>query len=298
MPSIGIVIPAYNAEKYISETLSSISKQTFQNFECIIVNDGSTDRTLDIAKSHSLVDSRFRVITQNNQGPCVARNTGLMKLSPNIKYVTFMDADDIYRSHALKTLFSAIENNPKYIGVYGLAEFIIEPGTQFHKRSFADECRIRIDCASGFPKRLSIHQPTSFSSIITTSTMFPPGRVLARKETYLTLGGFDESMKYAEDWDLLTRMSRYGDFYFINDVILEYRRHSSNLGMSPKVSRACKKLQVRTFYSQKNSPKHKELVRKGWRVTQILDAQNRVKRIKRSFHNNLRLVRMTYQEFQ
>lgn len=92
MDLISIIVPAYNVELYISECLDYILKQTYQNFEVIIVNDGSTDHTGEICRDYSRKDPRIKVITVNNGGVAKARNIGLEQASGN--YITFIDPDD------------------------------------------------------------------------------------------------------------------------------------------------------------------------------------------------------------
>jgi len=91
MPKISVIIPAYNAEKTIRETIESVCKQTFSDFELIIINDGSKDKTLEIAQS--IKDKRIKVFCYENRGLSTARNRGISKA--NGEYIAFLDADDL-----------------------------------------------------------------------------------------------------------------------------------------------------------------------------------------------------------
>ncbi len=105
---ISIIIPCYNAAKTLSRTLNSIREQDYKDLEIIIVNDGSTDNTLDIAEKYSTIDSRIRVITQDNGGVSVARNNGLKNATG--KYVVFIDADDNYTTpYALSKMMTRLK---------------------------------------------------------------------------------------------------------------------------------------------------------------------------------------------
>lgn len=105
-PHISIIIPVYNKEAYIDRCLSSILKQTYTSFECIIIDDGSTDKSYEICKKYSEMDSRIRILQQKNKGPSSARNKGLAEvISP---WVTFVDADDYL-------IPSYLENFSKYL---------------------------------------------------------------------------------------------------------------------------------------------------------------------------------------
>lgn len=105
---ISVIIPAYNAEKHIQKCLESLQKQTYNNFEAIIVIDGATDNTESIVKAFSESDSRFKAIVQENAGPSKAKNTGMDIASG--KYITFMDSDDYIDENHLQLLHDSIEN--------------------------------------------------------------------------------------------------------------------------------------------------------------------------------------------
>ena len=107
---ISIIVPIYNVEEYLRECLDSIQKQTYPNFECIMVNDGSTDNSKQIAEEY-LVDSRFKLINQSNQGLSAAINTGIKHLNVNSSFVSFVDSDDYIRSTFLEKMTAQIEED-------------------------------------------------------------------------------------------------------------------------------------------------------------------------------------------
>ena len=106
-PLFSVVIPAYNAGKYIPLTIESILRQTVQDFEIVVVNDGSTDDTLEVLRS--IADPRLRIITQENGGECAARNRGIKEASG--KYVAFLDADDAWRPNHLEIVLDRIHRH-------------------------------------------------------------------------------------------------------------------------------------------------------------------------------------------
>lgn len=109
-PAISLVMPVYNVEKYLKRALESVQNQTFKNFELIIVNDGSTDESVHIAESFCEQNKNFILINQKNQGPSVARNTGLKMCQGD--YIGFMDSDDYLEPEFLEYLYNAaIEND-------------------------------------------------------------------------------------------------------------------------------------------------------------------------------------------
>ena len=105
-PKISIIIPVYNAEEYISACLSQILKQTYTDFEVIIIDDGSTDKSLEQCKKVALSDSRLRIISQENGGVSSARNTGIINAQGEI--ITFVDSDDIVAPNYLLLLLQGI----------------------------------------------------------------------------------------------------------------------------------------------------------------------------------------------
>lgn len=107
MAQITIILPVYNVETYLKQCLDSISNQTFKDFECICVNDGSTDNSLSILQEYSQKDKRFKVISQKNRGSSVARNTGIK--NTNTKYITFIDSDDWVTENYLEVLYNKAE---------------------------------------------------------------------------------------------------------------------------------------------------------------------------------------------
>ena len=107
---ISIIVPIYNVEEYLKECLDSIQKQTYQNYDCIMINDGSTDSSREIAETY-LVDSRFRLINQDNQGLSAARNTGLRYLKEESSFVAFVDSDDYLNPLFLEKLEEQISED-------------------------------------------------------------------------------------------------------------------------------------------------------------------------------------------
>lgn len=107
MISISIIIPVYNAGKYLFDTLESVRKQTLTDWECICINDGSTDQSALVIKQFADNDNRFKLIEQSNQGVSVSRNTGLD--NANGKYIAFLDQDDLMPPTALENMFILAE---------------------------------------------------------------------------------------------------------------------------------------------------------------------------------------------
>jgi glycosyltransferase involved in cell wall biosynthesis len=121
MPKLSIVLPVYNVEAYVEECLLSIKNQSFEDFEVIVVNDGSTDSSLSVVEKTISGDSRFKIISQVNRGLSVARNTGVGNASG--EYLTFLDSDDKISDGALLKLSKLCLNNDLDMIAYGTSVF-------------------------------------------------------------------------------------------------------------------------------------------------------------------------------
>jgi len=108
MPKFSIIIPMYNTEKYIDKCLSSVFSQTFKDYEVVVVNDGSTDRSLSIAQTY-----KCTIINQNNMGLSVSRNNGVKKAKGD--YIIFLDSDDYIEKDLLKEINKSLKNNPDLV---------------------------------------------------------------------------------------------------------------------------------------------------------------------------------------
>lgn len=127
MPDISVILPVYNAEKFIQTTVDTILSQSFSNFELICVNDGSTDRTLELLQAYALSDGRVSIINQTNSGPGAARNAGLDVA--NARYVIMLDADDIYKPTMLEKLVACAEKNDCDVTVCRSSQFDDKTGS-------------------------------------------------------------------------------------------------------------------------------------------------------------------------
>ncbi len=106
IPKISVIIPVYNTEKYLAQCMDSIIAQTFKDFECVCVNDGSTDNSLKILEEYSKKDNRIKIISQENAGPSNAKNVGIK--NSKCDYITFIDSDDFVSTDYLEKLYLRI----------------------------------------------------------------------------------------------------------------------------------------------------------------------------------------------
>jgi glycosyltransferase involved in cell wall biosynthesis len=268
IPTVSIVVPAFNRAQFLDETLRSISSQTFARWECVVVDDGSTDITLEIARQHASRDGRIRAFRTANAGASAARNFGYLQTDRRSRFVTFMDSDDVWLPHALETLYEAASADPLAAGAHALAEMIDAHGCPLEPGAYSDTGRRRLGVRGKTLQAWSVDEPTDFAVLINGNVLFPPGLLLVRRSIYETVGRFDESLRAAEDWDMLIRVSRHGAIRFVNEVILLYRMHRSNLGSQRNVPRDAWQVRCKGFHSPENTPEHVDIARRGWRAYQ------------------------------
>lgn len=203
MVEISVVIPAYNAEKSLGECIESILNQTFQPFEIIVVNDGSTDSTEDIALSYPV-----RYIKQSNHGPSSARNTGIAEARG--KWIAFIDSDDIMLPSKLKKQSDVIALDPELVMVYsGFTYFYPNGKTQDSPAFPSDKL---------WPT-LRYRQPIL------------PSTTVVRKDALVKAGLFTVSKRkfFAEDWDLWFRLFPIGRFAHVPECLTMYRIWEENI---------------------------------------------------------------------
>lgn len=132
---ISIVVPIYNVEKYLCRCLKSIIAQTFTSWECILVDDGSTDNSYSICQKYAAIDSRFKVLHKKNKGVSSARNAGLDEVQG--KYVCFIDSDDWVSSQYLSHMYSVIETDNSDLVITGHIR-VNDDGAEFNFK-YADD---------------------------------------------------------------------------------------------------------------------------------------------------------------
>src|SRR5438309_8460832 len=115
-PLVSIIIPCYNAEKYIGQTNESIFNQTYKNFEILVINDGSTDESMEIIKKYQQLDARIKYIDQSNKGVANARNKGIEESKGNI--IAFLDADDAWEPENLEVKVKILLSDPNLFWVF------------------------------------------------------------------------------------------------------------------------------------------------------------------------------------
>ncbi|WP_051291352.1 glycosyltransferase family 2 protein [Pedobacter glucosidilyticus] len=220
-PLVSIIIPSYNYGYLITETLNCLLSQNYQNWEAIIIDDGSTDNTRDLIKENFLKDSRFKYIYQENLGLAAARNTGLK--NANGKYINFLDADDLLSSDKISLQVSYMEERSSITITYTDAKFFKhkEFDIFYNNLELSEDVHIDRGLKKSFIENLII---ANFSPVNTPliRSSFVKGKKLF----------FNTSLKALEDWDFWLRCSFEGaKFHFIedNNAVAYIRVHESSM---------------------------------------------------------------------
>jgi len=201
-PEISVIMSVYNGEGYLSESIESILNQSYSDFEFIIINDGSTDGSYELIKNFAKRDKRINIFNQNNIGLTKSLNKGL-RLAEGT-YIARQDVGDISLPDRLEAQKGYLDNNPNVILVGTSTDLIDENNQLIH----------------------TIHQPTNIRTIkknLIKYNCFSHGSMMFRKEEILELGGYREEIKYAQDYDLVLRISERYDLCNIDDVLYRYR---------------------------------------------------------------------------
>lgn len=195
-----IVIPLYNKETVISRTLQSVLKQSYSNYEVVVVDDGSKDRSIDIVSSYD--DSRIRIINQENKGVSAARNRGIRE--SRYEWIFFLDADDLMLPNALSVFADMIKSYPneKYFSARSLWENHIEGDDVIAKSVRRTRC--------------------PFFYIWLRKIDPAPRNVVIHRDLIDKLGFYDERMSFYEDWEFSLRMCRVGTVVYTNQFVAQY----------------------------------------------------------------------------
>jgi len=207
-PTVSVVMPVFNRERFVGEAVQSILSQTFANLELIVVDDGSTDRTSEILRSFA--DPRLHVIRQENRGIGAAMNTGLRAVRG--EYVARLDSDDVWLPDMLEAQLRVLEAHPHAGLVYARAQGMEHDGTPHHS-------------TWGIPQRYPDDSLRSMLYGDCTCNI----TIVARRACFERGGLYDESLATGEDWDLWLRVARHYPFAFNDRVVARFRWHEDNI---------------------------------------------------------------------
>lgn len=218
VPKVSVVIPAYNAMSYLPETIENVLQQTLEDFEAIVVNDGSSDG-IERWFSETVTDPRVTLISQANQGPASARNMGIQRCQG--RYIAFLDADDLWEPDKLRKQVEILDEDPTAGVVYTWVSYIDR-----HGRTTG---RIRKNAAEG----------RVWSALIQHNIIECGSVALVRRECFEKVGLFDESLRSLEDLDMWLRLAQHYLFRRISEPLVYYRQHTDSCSRNWSVMEAC-----------------------------------------------------------
>jgi glycosyltransferase involved in cell wall biosynthesis len=201
---VTVIIPCYNMAHFVGEAIESVLAQSYPHFAIIVVDDGSTDNAAEVARRYPGV----HYIWQNNQGASVARNSGLRHSEG--KYVVFLDADDRLLPEALEVGVKQLNAHPECAFTSGHRRLIAADGSL---RSYTNPPCVEADHYLAMLRRLYI---------------WPPAVAMFRRSVFDSVGGFDESLRAAEDYDLYLRIAREFPVHSHNELVADRRKHDTN----------------------------------------------------------------------
>jgi len=261
-PLVTVIVPAYNASDYISETIESIVNQTYANLEIIVVDDGSTDNTKEIVNSFG---SQVKYIYQKNSGSCASpRNTGLKHAHG--EYVTFFDADDVMMPEKIASQVSDLEgNSDAVISISNYWNFTETKRFDDHF-STCSLLRQKLNHSDNGTFQLSSEE---CRGILLEENFGIASSPLFRTENVKRLGGFEESLKACEDFHLIYRVAMRGPC-ILNSHIGFYRRmHDGNMSSDNERMLRYLAQSRRSLYDQENMPQLKSRLKSRARGYEI-----------------------------
>jgi glycosyltransferase involved in cell wall biosynthesis len=246
MPTISVIIPVYNGEKTIEETIQSVLNQTFSDFELIVVNDDSKDATLE--KVATIDDPRLNVVSFENAGVAVSRQRGF-SLSTG-KFIAFLDADDLWAPEKLAAQYQALQDYPQARVAYCWTDLIDESG-----KFLRESCHIT---ANG----------NVYAQLLLSCFVVSGSNPLIDRTAFLEVGGFDVKLAASQDFDLylrlaacyqyvavpfpyvlyrVTRGSMSTNFYRLESTSLQVRERAFDCSPEP-LSKALLRHSIANFY--------------------------------------------------
>lgn len=235
MPKVTIVIPAYNARKFLADCLESVCAQSFKDWNLIVVDDGSVDNTAAIAQLHCEQDPRITLYTQENGGVANARNRGLALADPQTEYFLFLDQDDFLHADALETLLDVLEATASASAAYGLPQAVDERGQPLSDDVSQAFGYARLKVSGRGMMQVEEDAPTTFESLVIWPCIATPGQVLIRASSLRNIGEFDQAAAPSDDWDVWLRLSLEGDLLMLRRFVLGKRGHGENVSSKGKV---------------------------------------------------------------
>jgi glycosyltransferase involved in cell wall biosynthesis len=195
-----IIIPLHNKADYVEKSINSVLEQTYENFELIIINDGSTDNSLSIVQQFN--DLRIEIVSQKNQGVSAARNNGV--LVAKYEYIVFLDADDWWDINFLEEMYKLLIGYPE-AGLYACGYNIVK-----NNKLVKSKVGVNSEFTANYIDYFKVY----------TSTFWVPincSFVVIMKSVFNNVGGFNEGLKFGEDFHLWVRVALKYKIAYLNE---------------------------------------------------------------------------------
>lgn len=208
-PSVSVLIAVYNSDRYVAGAIESVLQQTFTDFECLLIDDGSTDRSGQILQAYAARDSRLRIFQQPNGGIAKTRNRLLAEAKADL--VAVMDADDVMLPDRLERQVQFLAAHSQVVCVGGALDWIDPQGRIIgHLEMPQSDAEIQQLLLGGVSL---LHHPCT----------------MARRSALLQVGGYDETLVASVDLDLWLRLGEVGQLANLSETVLQYRLHSRSI---------------------------------------------------------------------
>ena len=250
---VGIVVITYNNEGHIQDAIDSVVNQQYQDWVCILVDNGSTDGTFSIMENHCRIDSRFTAFKKSNEGPAAGRNHGFSKLSDEIEYIHFLDGDDYIKPEYITTMVNYLDNHPN-VGLVACQFDKIDNEGNFisrgHRSRFAPS-------TLGFPRDLPLNVvETPFVSFFSSTGVGPFG--VYRKSVFVQTNGYE--LESQEDTDIFCKMSLLAEVHYLPEYLYVKRITGSNLAYQDSYQATHIKFREKWDYFKGENQKENKLI--------------------------------------
>jgi glycosyltransferase involved in cell wall biosynthesis len=248
-PRVSVVITCYNYARYLAQSIESVLSQTYQDYEIIVVNDGSTDDTDEVVSGY-LSDSRIQYISQANMGQAGAKNAGIERSTGEC--VAFLDADDFWHKDKLEKQLPLLSNEKVGV-VYTVAQHVDEIGRHVNSKPTRKYLR---------PKSGFVYKDLLFDNFVPFSSS------IVRKRCLEVCGLFDETLSMGIDWDLWLRISPRYEFCYVDEALLFYRvGHTGQMSKNIEERQRCSDRIMARFIERSRSLLKPHWIRKAWAYT-------------------------------
>ncbi len=223
MPKVSIITPCFNSEAFITQTIQSVQTQIFKDWEHIVVDDGSRDRSVEIIQANLSKDSNVRLVQQQNFGVARARNVGHNNSSPDSKYLLFLDGDDFVKPEMLELMVSYLDRHPDVGVLYCDRTYTNADGEPIETPKFA-----RYEPTRWGIRTISPSEPeTPFSAVFNLAPIIPSVSLI-RRSVYKQTEGWDEEFgQHYEDTNLFLNLAIRSRVHYIDQPLVYYRRHGN-----------------------------------------------------------------------